>query len=138
MPKSAAADADAVTRPIQFLLGCVHLTKRYMAKTWPKTSRSDRRSFQFFVVLIVGPSSLRQSRVRTLIPMPTMMPSKRPLKGTARAKMPPTLQPVRHSYECVFKKEQKKKAGIHNSWPKRAKAHVPEQTTSFGHLIPNV
>ena len=29
------------------------------------------------------------------MPMPTMIPSKRPLKGTARAKMPPTLQPPR-------------------------------------------
>ncbi len=29
----------------------------------------------------------------TLMPMPTMIPSRRPWKGTARAKMPPSLKP---------------------------------------------
>lgn len=32
----------------------------------------------------------------TLMPMPTMIPSRRPWKGTARAKMPPSLEPAGH------------------------------------------
>ena len=32
----------------------------------------------------------------TLMPIPTMIPSRRPWKGTARAKMPPSLEPAGH------------------------------------------